>query len=49
MNAFDKSRKHLSAWCMGCDMVFDTLFDAYFHRDKKKHSITVTEFWITNR
>jgi hypothetical protein len=49
MNAFDRHRKSLTAWCEDCNEVFDILWIANMHRDKKRHRIKVTEFWITGR
>ena len=49
MNAFDKHRKNLTAWCEDCNEVFDVLWTANLHRDQMGHKIKVTEFWITGR
>ena len=49
MNAFDKHRKNLTAWCEDCSEVFDVLWTANMHRDQKGHKIKVTEFWTTGR
>ncbi|MFL6493037.1 MAG: hypothetical protein ACJ70O_08060 [Nitrososphaera sp.] len=49
MNAFDKHRKNVTAWCEDCDRVFDTQWDASEHQEEKSHRVKVTEFWITGR
>lgn len=49
MNAFDKHRKGVTAWCEDCECVFDTRWDADAHRDEKGHNVNVTEFWVTGR
>ena len=49
MNAFDKHRKNLTAWCEDCNEVFDVLWTANLHRDQMGHKIKVTEFWIIGR
>ena len=47
MNAFDKHRKSVTAWCEDCDRVFDTQWHASEHQEEKSHRVKVTEFWIT--
>ena len=49
MNAFDKHRKSLTAWCEDCDCVFDTRWHADEHQEEKSHRVKVMEFWITGR
>lgn len=49
MNAFDKHRKSVTAWCEDCDSVFDTKWDADLHQEEKSHKVKVMEFWITSR
>jgi hypothetical protein len=49
MNAFDKHRKSLTAWCEDCDGVFDTRWHANKHEEEKNHKVKITEFWITGR
>jgi hypothetical protein len=49
MNAFDKHRKSVTAWCEDCNGVFDTRWDANAHHEAKSHRVKVTEFWITGR
>jgi hypothetical protein len=50
MNAFDKHRKSVTAWCENCDCVFDTKWDADLHQEEEKsHRVKVMEFWITSR
>lgn len=49
MNALDKNRKGVTAWCEECGEVFDLELLANLHRDKTKHKIRVTEFWVTGR
>jgi hypothetical protein len=49
MNAFDKHRKSLTAWCEDCDCVFDTRWHANEHQEEKSHRVKVMEFWITGR
>jgi hypothetical protein len=49
MNAFDKHRKSVTAWCEDCDCVFDTKWHANEHQEEKSHRVKVTEFWITGR
>jgi hypothetical protein len=47
MNAFDKSRKSVTAWCEDCNLVFDTRWRANEHQEEKSHRVKVMEFWIT--
>jgi hypothetical protein len=49
MNAFDKHRKSVTAWCEDCDSVFDTKWDADLHQGEKSHKVKIMEFWITSR
>jgi hypothetical protein len=49
MNAFDKHRKTVTAWCENCNGVFDTKLDAEMHQSQKGHVVRITEFWITGR
>jgi hypothetical protein len=49
MNAFDKHRKSVTAWCEDCDGVFDTKWDADLHQGEKSHRVKIMEFWITSR
>jgi hypothetical protein len=49
MNAFDKHRKSVTAWCEDCDSVFDTRWHANEHQEEKSHRVKVMEFWITGR
>jgi hypothetical protein len=50
MNAFDKHRKSVTAWCEDCDCVFDTRWHANEHQEEKKdHRVKIMEFWITSR
>jgi hypothetical protein len=49
MNAFDKHRKNITAWCEDCGEVFDVQLMANLHRDQTGHKVNVTEFWVTGR
>ena len=49
MNAFDKHRKSVTAWCEDCNYVFDTRWHANEHQEEKGHRVKITEFWITGR
>jgi hypothetical protein len=49
MNAFDKHRKAVTAWCENCDCVFDTKWDAEKHQKEENHTVKVSEFLITSR
>lgn len=49
MNARDKSRIGLTAWCEECDKVFDNKWDIDLHRGDKKHKIKVIEFWTISK
>ena len=49
MNAFDRHKKNVTAWCQDCNDVFDEIWAANAHHDQKGHKLKVTEFWITGR
>ncbi len=49
MNAFDKHRKSVTAWCEDCDSVFDSKWAADSHQEEKGHNVRITEFLITGR
>jgi hypothetical protein len=50
MNAFDKNRKGITAWCEDCDSVFDSKLMADMHKEKSgHHNIRITEFLIIGR
>ncbi len=50
MNAFDKTRKGFTGWCDDCDEVFDTVWEANFHKINKKHNnIKSVEFWTMGK
>ncbi|UVS70581.1 hypothetical protein [Nitrososphaera viennensis] len=49
MNAFDKSRMSITAWCEDCECVFDNRLEVEAHRQEKGHRVKVTEFWVTGR
>ncbi len=49
MNAFDRHRKKVTAWCDDCNLVFDEIGTANEHQFEKDHKIKVTEFWVTDR
>jgi hypothetical protein len=49
MNAFDRHRRKVTAWCEDCNHVFDEIGTANEHQAKKDHKIKVTEFWVTGR
>jgi hypothetical protein len=49
MNAFDRHRRKVTAWCEDCNSVFDEIGTADHHQAQKEHKIKVTEFWVTGR
>jgi hypothetical protein len=50
MNAFDKHRKGIAAWCEECDAVFDSKWTIDIHKVEQGHkNIRITEFLITAR
>jgi hypothetical protein len=49
LNAFDKSRISITAWCEDCECVFDNNWEVEAHRQDKGHRVRVTEFWVTGR
>jgi hypothetical protein len=49
MNAFDRHRRKVTAWCEDCNHVFDEIGTANDHQAQKEHKIRVTEFWVTGR
>ncbi len=49
MNAFDKSRFSITAWCENCDRVFDSKWEVEAHKQETGHSVHVTEFIVTGK
>lgn len=49
MNAFDRSRMSITAWCEDCECVFDSRREVETHRQDKGHRVKVTEFWVTGK
>jgi hypothetical protein len=49
MNAFDKHRKSVTAWCEDCEDVFDSKWMADLHKEEKGHNVRITEFLIIGR
>lgn len=49
LNAFDISRKSITAWCEDCNLVFDDRWTANSHKENERHTIRVSEFWITGK
>jgi hypothetical protein len=49
LNAFDVSRKRVTAWCENCNLVFDDRWTANSHGENKSHTVRISEFWITGK
>jgi hypothetical protein len=49
LNAFDVSRKSITAWCEDCNLVFDERWTANAHKENEGHTIKIAEFWITGK
>lgn len=49
LNAFDISKKSVTAWCEDCNLVFDNRWTANSHKKNEHHSVRVSEFWITGK
>jgi len=49
LNAFDKSTKKQTSWCLDCDKVFDSKVDAQIHKENLNHRLKITEFWTISR
>jgi hypothetical protein len=49
LNAFDVSRKRVTAWCENCNLVFDDRWTANSHGENKRHTVRISEFWITGK
>ena len=49
LNAFDISRKSITAWCEDCDLVFDDRWTANSHEENERHTVRISEFWITGK
>jgi hypothetical protein len=49
LNAFDISKKSITAWCEDCNLVFDDRWTANSHKENERHTIRVSEFWITGK